>query len=746
MSAVKDKRGQITLFVIIGMLLLIIVGLYLYLTYKDVKPELDVPRLSGDAGAVQEFVEGCIEQIARMGLDELGRHGGYIDPTNIDYTLTTFDYNTVDQTESDLVFMNKHDETSGIPYWYYSSSSRSCWHCEISTLSPSIGLMEYQLGLYVNKHLPECLEDFTLFKEQGLIVTSQSDIKTSALIRDSDVVFFTEYNLQVIRDGEISLAEKFYKEVDVPVLQYYAIATRITQSQIDTEYLDFYGLYLLGQHTGMDSNKLPPLSAYRIGYDTIFWSKSNTQRLYESLLSSYTQFFRVSGTSNELDYELDGGQLELGLYDAMILPMFTDEELSTLELSTKEINHIYAGQRIYLNVRPSNGDLISPFVKEGEPGLGGGILESVEPDQNYEFFYDISYPILVEVRDSRPGKEYSFIFALQGNIKENKLMSDWLAGYGTMPWNIDYLTMYNNVPIGTETEDVETGETYIYEAPQVGKTLFCDAEQRLSGTIRAKTYDSLTGEPLEGVLLTYTCGTYASCGVGKTKYNETLNEVLYSGKMPICLNGYVQFNKQGYISKKIPLTTDYQRSQYLGSIYMDKIYTHTIHMQKYPVTLEGIYVLGSPTDLTANDTVTMTLRKITIDEWDEPWTQTVILGKDNPNDVTIQLVPGMYIVEANLMDYTGITIPKECQELKVPGKNIKIPDSDIRIDVAMWGGVKFDEQNPFVATSEELMNSESITFNIIRAPNPRCLDDMNVMSVIDYMSRYRRSELYPKFS
>ncbi|MGV8171226.1 MAG: hypothetical protein ACP5OA_00860 [Candidatus Woesearchaeota archaeon] len=740
------KRGQVTVYIILGLVILIVIGLYFYLRESTVNPVIDIPRLAGDAGLVQEFVEGCIGQVAATGLIELGRHGGYIDPTDMKYTLTTFDYDLIDQSESDLAFLNSYDVDSGVPYWYYSKSGRSCWHCEISTLSPSIQLMAYQLGMYVDEHIGECLSDYDTFKEMGLEIVNISGAKTTATINEKNVGFMTEYTIHVIRDEETFKIERFYKEVDIPLLEYYNIAAEITQSEIDTEYLDFYGLYLLGQHMGMDSKMLPPFGAYASGYDTVFWSKTNTKNLYESLLLSYTPFFRITGSSNEINYTLEGMPLELKMYNAMNLPIFTDEKRISLDLKNKEINHIYTGQKIYLNVRPSIGDLISPFVTQADSDLTS-VVGSIEPDQSYEFYYDISYPMIVEVRDSRPGKEYSFMFALQGNIKENKLLSDWVKGLGTIQWSNDYVYTYSDIPIGTETEDVTTGEIYTYEVPQVSKTLFCDDEQRLSGNIRVKTYDSYTGMPLDGVQVSYYCGAYASCYISDTKYNSTLDEALLNAKFPLCMNGYVQLYKDGYLSKRLPLTTEYQRSSYIGSVYLDRTYTKNVTVWKYKIlfNITG-YVLDMPINLSVNDSVMISLTKITVDDWDEPWTQTLILGKDSSEEVNVTLVPGMYILDAQLMDYNGVVIPKECQEIKIPlKKNEWIPEENISIPVAMWGGIQFNERNPLVITSEDLINSQTIQFNIVRMPDPKCLNDMNVIERVERLSRNYRTELYPKF-
>ena len=743
------KRGQITIFVIIGLVLLIIIGLYFYLTTRNVAPAVTVPRLTGDAGQVQVFVEGCIDQVARVGLAELGRHGGYIDPTDMTYTLTPFDYNAIDQSESDMAFLNPNDENSGIPYWYYSRSEKDCWHCTVSTLSPPVQLMAYQLGKYVDAHIQECLNNYNSFKEQGFEITSVTNTSTTATINDESVGFLTKYTIQIVKDGETSYIEQFYKDVDIPLIKYYNTAVKITQSEIDTEYLDYYGLYLLGQYMGMDSKKLPPFSAYRSGYGAVFWSKTNTRRLYESLLSSYTSFFRINGTNNEIDYSHEGTSLEVKMYKAMTLPMFTDEEKKILDLKNKQINHIYTGQQIYLNVRPSNGDLVSPLVDPSSSD--GGILNTMEPDQSYDFYYDISYPVIVEIMDSRPGKEYSFMFALQGNIKENKLLSDWVSGLGTLPWSYDYVKMNTGIPAGTVTEDLDTGENYTYETPTSSKILFCDDAQKLSGNIKLKTYDSYNSSPLEGVTVSYHCGDYAGCYVGDTKYDSILNEVSFNNSLPLCLNGYIQLDKKGYLTKKIPLTTEYGQSQYLSSAYMERIYTKNVTMTKYNLYLiNSTYSLGQPLNLSVNDSVTVSIRKIPSDIWDEPWSQTVIFGKDGSDSAVIQLVPGMYDVDANLIDYQGITVPKECQKIctkkfVVCTDSILIPSEDIKMDVAMWGGIKFDEQNPFIITTEDLMNGEGMQLNVMRMPNPKCLNDMNIVDRIgDFSERYKTT-LYPKF-
>jgi len=743
-----NKRGQITLFIILGLVLLIGAALYVYYTNKVQISTTTVPKYTGDAGQVQTFVDNCIEQVGRQGIIELGRHGGYINPLSRAYTLTSLNYDQTDQSESDMAFLNSNDISTGIPYWYYYKSDNSCWHCDVSSLAPTVQLMEAQLGVYVDNNLDQCLDNYNSLKDQGFDISVVQNSTTTASILDSKVDFLTNYTIQIVKDGDTKYIQLFYTEVNIPLLQYYLIATNITQNEINNEYLDVYALYLLGQYNGPESDKLPPLSGYTTGYDSIFWSKTNVRRLYESLLSSYIPFFRIKGAVNDVNVSTKA-PIESKMYGGMSLNMFDKNSEIYKKLKYLEISHIYLGQSIYLDVRPSNGDLVSPSVTQDTLPFGKAML-TVDPDQEYNFFYDISYPVVVEIKDTRPNNEYEFMFALQGNVKENKLMSDWLSGLGTIPWNNEYVKLRNDIPNGTVFIDPETGENVSYEPITSTQNFFCDKSQRVSGDIKLKTYDSVTEKSLSDVSITYGCGTYASCYIDATRYNVTVNDSYFVGKLPLCVNGYLELEKDGYLTKRIVLTTEYQQPDYLGSVYLEPITTKNVTVKKYDVSRVGSagndYSLGQLMNLSINDSVILTFEKITFDPLEEPWSKTLMFGKDAVNVSEVQLVSGAYTVTAQLLDYNGVTIPKDCQRIKVKGRDdILVPDNDIKIDVAMQGGVTFNESNPFIITTEDLLSNKSLEFYVVRMPNPRCLNDMNEPSLTGYMAKKYRVELTPKF-
>jgi len=75
-----SKRGQITLFIVIGVLILIIVGIFLYV--RAPVDEEEVPR---DVAPVKVFVEECLEDIGKEAVIENSIQGGYYYFDDIEY-------------------------------------------------------------------------------------------------------------------------------------------------------------------------------------------------------------------------------------------------------------------------------------------------------------------------------------------------------------------------------------------------------------------------------------------------------------------------------------------------------------------------------------------------------------------------------------------------------------------------------------------------------------------------------------
>ncbi len=137
------KRGQVTVFIIVGILLLILLGTFFLLVSTLTTFKLkNAPVSPLPIDTVNTIFEECLSNTAEEGVAVLSMQGGYysLPPT---YRV------------SDLYF---------IPYYFYQGSAQF----------PSQEVLEKQLALFIQDALPQCL-DFTQLEQQGFSIEVSSD-------------------------------------------------------------------------------------------------------------------------------------------------------------------------------------------------------------------------------------------------------------------------------------------------------------------------------------------------------------------------------------------------------------------------------------------------------------------------------------------------------------------------------------------------------------------------------------------
>ena len=79
------RRGQITLFILLALALIIIGGVVSYLTFYQGVERSEIKQIiSGteESRIIEPSIDICIYDIVKEGLQTLGMRGGYIDPLN----------------------------------------------------------------------------------------------------------------------------------------------------------------------------------------------------------------------------------------------------------------------------------------------------------------------------------------------------------------------------------------------------------------------------------------------------------------------------------------------------------------------------------------------------------------------------------------------------------------------------------------------------------------------------------------
>ena len=509
----KNKKAQITMFMIIGIVILIVAGIFISIRSTQQPPPekiiSEIAEMPVEFQPLNDFVESCISKTGKEGIKKLGFHGGYIDPNK--YGLKA---NAVNPTESNSFLFNPEDPQSTIPYWYYFKSDNECEEgCACGSEQPRLHKkqgdpnIEKQLEGYIDDNIDICLNNFKEFKSQGFEITTGNP-KTTVTIRNNDVMIYVTYKLEAKKGTARFEIDEFIKTIPVELKKIYELAEEIKKYQANSTiglYIEKWTIEQLASFGfGLNKNRLPPIadSSLDPGAKPVYWIKQKVKDdITNNMLPLYTSFLTVANTRN------DNSNLIGTFYEKARLPFTTqsDYNLRDIDVSFNYLNW----WPIYFDItgRGVRGQIIGPEQ------FSSSFFNFLKI-KRYNFYYDISYPVLVDIYSPAAfnGEGLHFYIGLETNIRNNEPLK--CSGQG--------LTEY---------------------ASAFG-SLFCNFNQRCSN-ITIETIDAKTNTPLDNVNIFYSTGS-ESCDQGFTEIQN--NKALLKTSLPQCVGTACSLNavKQGY--------------------------------------------------------------------------------------------------------------------------------------------------------------------------------------------------------
>lgn len=186
----KGKQGQVSAFIIIAILIVVVIAIFLSITFKS---GIEEERISPVTLPIYNYVGACAKQTGLDSIYYIGQTGGYFISPNL----------SIDNT---AVYFNKGENNL-----------------------PSKEKIESELSLYMNNMLFFCTKGFRNFPDFNI---SQGQIKTKAKIENNKVVFNIVYPLSISKDGKTYSFEKINAEVPVRLNTIYTVLERIMQEQM----------------------------------------------------------------------------------------------------------------------------------------------------------------------------------------------------------------------------------------------------------------------------------------------------------------------------------------------------------------------------------------------------------------------------------------------------------------------------------------------------------------------------------
>lgn len=195
-----DRKGQLTLFIIIGIVLVFSVAIILYIQQQALtsfKAD-ELSALSNEMQPVKLYVDKCIEDTVVPGIIYLGTQGGYLNPPL--ETLFT--------------------ENALIPYYYNKGANTM----------PSLNTLQDEIAAYVESAVPVCTDGFTQFPFN---ITTGA-IKATARIGEQNIVIGVKYPITAKLSGKEEHIENFVLQVPIRLGHIYDIAQQVVQKETKT--------------------------------------------------------------------------------------------------------------------------------------------------------------------------------------------------------------------------------------------------------------------------------------------------------------------------------------------------------------------------------------------------------------------------------------------------------------------------------------------------------------------------------
>ena len=774
---VWNKKAQVTLFVIIGLVLLIGAGLIYFLTSsQQTTPETDIKNDLVDVGEeyrpVDLYVKTCLSSIGVSVLEQIGQHGGYLNP------LETLEYDPLKPYDGDGLLLT-NSEQSFIPYWVYIESPTEQDTTIYSTIKmPTLEDIERSHASEIDADLLKCINNFQSLEFSGAEIVINENPKTEVTYTEDSVIIQTKLPLTVTTaDGVTKDIESFYTILDIPFKKYYDLSRYVVSQEYENQYLENLIVTLIGYYGRVDSSAIPPFYGITQGYAYNVWVQTDINQKLKTLLLDTVPLIQVQGTNNTYDVTALGlDEKDTAFLNSLNLPLFL------MDYPELEISHLYLDWPIYSKVWPSEGELIRSTPNNYNiPGW------YTAQDQTYNFFYDVAYPVVVELREPNAylGKDFVFMFAMESNIRKNLDWRAYAADAGPILWDpeTDITTELNQ-----EEEQFDAVANKSYNIPSTAKKLFNKQSQFISQPIMVKTRDYLTGLPLDEVNVQIGIGTYARAVIGSTEIKN--GEAIFEGFGPIVKSGYVSLNKNGYLSESEFITLDNSTTlKDLGTVTLLPLQKKTAFVKVLemltiviPNNNESLMMVNSINDLdtmknyldsvviepgedilvmqrifernmTDSETVTLNIDYLALDGLTSKQSSFAQFTGNVTSEATIELVPGRYTLTAMLFDNDGVVIPAKSKKIcngddcdEIPEDSQYIPSEPIEMKPAIWGGLDFNESVPWFISSDDTYTENNVTFYVLKFSQPKTIDDLSQIGNLAQLSSSYRSRLLPKLT
>ena len=172
----KQKKAQIAIFILLGIVILIAAS---FLFYFNPSRESEIEKISQfptEIIPIKNYVETCISEVGEDASIFISKQGGY--------------YNFIE------TFFDSGRESTSYHFYYNKS------------VIPSLETIQEEFSRYLNEHLSDCLDNFSIFKKQGFEITGEY-LNTTIIMSDKKSDIFLDYPLKITKGETYTEISRF---------------------------------------------------------------------------------------------------------------------------------------------------------------------------------------------------------------------------------------------------------------------------------------------------------------------------------------------------------------------------------------------------------------------------------------------------------------------------------------------------------------------------------------------------------
>jgi hypothetical protein len=505
-----QKRGFVSVFIIIGLVLLVLIGL-LFSLNAAFPGLIFTPK---DAQAVKTYTETCLQNIAEEGIAIMQVQGGYIElPKEMRYDPDAY---------IDVGFR--------VPMWYYDGRDRR----------PTIQRMEEELSNYVVARMPECINGYADFP--GLDINVKGNMTVAAMIGERVVAVKATQPVEIKPRGEerYTTVDTFTSETESSLGRMHMLATELLLHENTDFFLENYTDEMIA------CSDYLPYEGMEIDCKPRYWMISDMKRYTQTLVMHNLHFLMFDGT----DFTKTG----MDYYDKQYKVKFTENDYKDFKVDV-----IYSpGWGMDFDVNPSDGTATQPI----EFSITKYITACVKV---YHHKYSTEYPVMFQITDqTNPADKFYFgspVLMKRGLPNRYNEVSTWIKDYdklGSRQYcsNTSSITVYS-----VDSAGVMSATPSFRSRRQNSLKVY--ARDSYSG-------EMIPGANVSYHCVMFQC-PIGMTTYPKEDGLWTGASPMLDAKFPECTNGLVQVERPGYQTARAQATVSQQTDGMQVTVEMDQL-------------------------------------------------------------------------------------------------------------------------------------------------------------------------------